>query len=79
MRIEEMTIQAKLDNEAISYFPAIKELIANSESFEASQMRCRILRMINDEVTPICELSDKQLSELQNNYIDVFKYNSWID
>ena len=72
-----MTLQAKLNKQALDYFPKIKNLIANANTFDANQMLSRIFQMINNTAMPVDTCTHKELTTIQDNYIKYFKFKGW--
>jgi len=73
-----MTLQAKLNRQALDYFPKIKQLINNSADFEANQMRCNVIKQIMRLEEPIDKASPETIERYQFFMIQSFKYLGWV-
>ena len=73
-----MSIQSKLDAQAINKLPKIKTIIKNSNNFSSNQIKSATIRAIIDSDITVDTMSDKQLEQFQSALINAFKYKNWI-
>lgn len=73
-----MSLQKKLNDDSIAYLNQIPDLIAGAEPFEANQMRQYTLRLMNNSVTPIVEMSSSELDKFETDLVDTFKFKQWL-
>lgn len=73
-----MNIQAIFDQEVIDMLPIIKELITQSNKFEANQIRCRTIKECLNSCKALANMSLAELQEFQNKLIATFKHFEWI-
>ena len=73
-----MSIQSILNQEAIDFLPAIKELMNNANKFEANQMRCLTLRKCGNLNKSLIDMTDSEIKEFEDDLISIFKFHEWI-
>ena len=73
-----MSIQSKLNAQAIDKLTAIKSVISNSDQFAANQIKNATIRAMIDSDTDIDSMSDKQVEQFEDGLIRAFKYKNWI-
>jgi len=69
-----MSIQANFDQQAIDLLPRIKATIDSSSEHEASQRRNAALRLINDSVKPISEMTATEITAFEDSVSEYFDF-----
>jgi hypothetical protein len=70
-------MQSHLDQQAIDLLLNVAQVILDAPTFEANQMRVYALREINDMITPLLEMNDKQKNILERYLLGIFNYKQW--
>tara|TARA_R110001599_G_C11887448_1_gene624744 strand:- start:33 stop:254 length:222 start_codon:yes stop_codon:yes gene_type:complete len=73
-----MSIQSKLNAQAINKLPKIQAVINNSDNFSSNQIKSATIRAIIDCDITIDTMSDKQIDQFEDGLIRAFKYKNWI-
>jgi len=73
-----MSIQAQLNNQALSMLPKISSAISNSESFESNQMYCSAIKACLNTQPCLDDKTPEQLAEFDADMVDYFKKMGWI-
>ncbi|HLX55278.1 MAG TPA: hypothetical protein VKR58_15145 [Aquella sp.] len=72
-----MTIQSQFNEEAINMLPLVKEEIAKAGKFESCQMTNKTLYAAINNHQALCDMSESDLQEFQNDLLEIFKFNGW--
>ena len=74
-----MSLQAILDQECIDYLPKIKDILVDSDLFSSNQIMQLTLREAMNSRIAIINMNKDQLDKFQDNLINVFKINGWLE
>jgi len=78
IKANKMSIQAQLNNQALSMLPKVSAAITNANQVESDQMQGKALREIMNSTPCLDDMSPDELSKFDNDLISSFKYNEWI-
>ena len=71
-------LQAQLNQQALSHFPNIQNIMMVADKNTANQMHCYTIAKCMNSVTPISELDDIELAKVEDLIIDCFRFNGWV-
>jgi hypothetical protein len=74
-----MSIQAALNDDAISMLPAVKQAIANAEAFESNQMQSKAISEICNLAKPLVDMSEDEKQQFSGELLDMFRHRGWIE
>jgi hypothetical protein len=69
-----MSIQGKLNQQAISMLPKSKQYIDSSNDYIANEFSQIAIRWICDSLTPLTQMSAAELQDFDNQLVDTFAF-----
>ena len=73
-----MTIQSSINNESLSLFPEIMELVSQAGEFAANQIRNKAIAMISCSHPTVYEMGTRELKGFELAMIEIFKFKDWV-
>jgi hypothetical protein len=74
-----MGVQSTLNQQAIDMLPLVRDAIKNGNSFDSNQMYCKAIQLICNSKIPLSKMNEKQIRDFDNDIINLFKINGWIN
>jgi hypothetical protein len=72
-----MSLQAILDNDAISQLKTVSEEIKNSDSFDANEMKNLVIREFSNSRIAFDDMTKAQKATFEANILSIFLHKNW--
>lgn len=76
---KKISIQSMLDQQTLDLLPKITNLIKSSAKFQKNQIIFKTLRECSNVHPCLIEMTQSQKDKFENNLIEIFKNNEWIN